>query len=72
MDPLNIIDARRTMHVAVFIRQVLVTLAFVPFSGWPVLHLFHVNLQTMLVLNLTTPVFIILDAIYILYVIRCR
>ncbi len=72
MSPLNMLDARRIMPVAVFICQVLVTLVFVPFSGWLVLYLFHVNLQTILVLNLIISVSIILDAIYILYVIRCR
>ncbi len=72
MDPLNMLDARRIMPVAVFICQVLVTLAFVPFSGWLVLHLLHVNLQTMLVQKLITSVFIIPDAIYILYVIQCQ
>jgi len=72
MNPLNMVDARRIMHVAVFIEQVLVTLAFVQFSGWLVLYFFHVNLQTMLVLNPIISVFIILDAMYILYVIRCR
>ncbi len=72
MDPLNMIDARRIMPVAVFIWQVQVTLTFVQFSGWLVLYLLHVNLQTMFVLNLITSVFIILDVIYILYVIRCR
>ncbi len=72
MSPLNMLDVRRIMPVAVFKCQVLVTLAFVPFSGWLVLDLLHVNLQTILVPNLTTSVFTILDAIYILYVIRCR
>ncbi len=70
MDPLNMLDARRIMPVAVFKCQVQVTLAFVPFCGWLVLDLLHVNLQTMLVPNLTISVFIILDAIYILYVIQ--
>jgi hypothetical protein len=68
----NMIDARRIALVAVFICQMLITLAFVPISGRLVLNLFHVYLQTILVMNLTTSVFIILDAFYILYVIRCR
>ncbi len=68
----SMIDARRIALVAVCIYQMLITLAFVPISGRPVLNLFHVYLQTMLVPNLITSVFIIHDAFYILYVSRCR
>jgi hypothetical protein len=66
------IDARQIVPVAVFKWQVQITLVFAPFFGLLVLNLFHVNLQTMLVMNLITYVFIIHDAIYILYVIRFR
>jgi hypothetical protein len=72
MDPLNMIDARRVMPAAVFKWQILVILVSVAISGWLVLYLFDVNLTTKLVPNLITYVFIIHDAIYILYVIRCR
>jgi hypothetical protein len=66
------IDARRAMPVAVFKWQILVILVFVAISGWLVLYLFGVSLSTELVPNRITSVFIIQDAIYILYVIRCR
>jgi hypothetical protein len=72
MDPLNMIDARRVMPVDVFKWQILVILVSVAISGWLVLYLFGANLLTELVPNPITFVFIIQDAIYILYVIRCR
>jgi hypothetical protein len=72
MGPLNMINARRVMPVAVFKWQILVILVSVAISGWLVLYLFDVNLTTKLVRNLIIFVFIIHDAIYILYVIRCR
>jgi hypothetical protein len=72
MDPLNMIDARRVMPAAVFKWQILVILVSVAISGWLVLYLFDVNLLIELVPNQITSVFIIHDAIYILFVIRCR
>jgi len=72
MDPLNMIDARRVMPVAVFKWQILVILVSVAISWWLVLYWFDANLLIKLVPSLITSVFIIQDAIYILYAIRCR
>jgi hypothetical protein len=66
------IDARRAMPAPVFKWQILVILVSVVISGWLVLYWFDVKLLTELVPNRITSVFIIHDAIYILYVIQCR